>query len=64
MNFPQNLTCFSAPWVPDLEVCILADVIDGKSIGNSYRDLCDAFGIDKIYKEYHANCYEHYGVEA
>ncbi|EFO87133.1 hypothetical protein CRE_29002 [Caenorhabditis remanei] len=54
----------NAPWVPDLEVCILADFIDGKSIENSYRDLCEAFGNNKIYKEYHADCYEHYGVEA
>ncbi|EFO87099.1 hypothetical protein CRE_29001 [Caenorhabditis remanei] len=53
----------SARWVPDLEVCILADVIDGKSLENSYRDLCEAFGKDKIDKEYHASCYGSYDSE-
>ncbi|KAF1754647.1 hypothetical protein GCK72_021210 [Caenorhabditis remanei] len=54
----------SPPWIPDLEVCILADVIDGKSIENSYRDLCEAFGNNKMDKEYHATCYERYYFEA
>ncbi|EFO91928.1 hypothetical protein CRE_11437 [Caenorhabditis remanei] len=53
----------SAPFVQDLEVCILADFIDGRSIENSYRDLCEAVGIHKIDKEYHASCYGTYDSE-
>ncbi|EFP04732.1 hypothetical protein CRE_30019 [Caenorhabditis remanei] len=50
--------------VGDLQVCILADVIDGRSTENSYRDLCEAFGNDKIVKGVHHNRYDHYHFEA
>ncbi|KAF1754614.1 hypothetical protein GCK72_021177 [Caenorhabditis remanei] len=50
--------------VGNLKVCILADVIDGRSTENSYRDLCEAFGNGKVVKGVHHNRYDHYHFEA
>ncbi|KAF1754472.1 hypothetical protein GCK72_021035 [Caenorhabditis remanei] len=43
--------------VADLEVCIFADIIDGRSTENSYKDMCDASGNIEIDEGQHADWY-------
>ncbi|KAF1754479.1 hypothetical protein GCK72_021042 [Caenorhabditis remanei] len=46
--------------IPDIRLCILSDVINGKSAENSFDDLCNAFKNHKIDKEDHGYWYKQF----
>ncbi|KAF1754644.1 hypothetical protein GCK72_021207 [Caenorhabditis remanei] len=61
-NYNARYERFKVNLISDIRGCILSDVINGKSVEISYKDLCETFGSDNI--ERHARQYSIYCTES
>ncbi|EFO91962.1 hypothetical protein CRE_11429 [Caenorhabditis remanei] len=51
INYNARYERFKVNLISDIRGCILSDVINGKSVEISYKDLCETFGSDNIERQ-------------